>query len=220
MKKLHAFTLIELLVVISIIAILAGLALPVFSSAMERARTTEDKNNLSGLGKGIIMYLNDNDDTMFSKDGAAAEAWPNLLHAKYIKDWKGFRSPFDKISAARPKTETSPVPVSYGLNEKALEDKARFAGKWVNSGSTLMIAAPAIDTAVKGKTVQFKASATSEVAISVGPAGVGDDLGTHQSRRSLNVLFADGHAEQMEWSKFNKNGTEEEKRRWDPMYEP
>ncbi len=26
--------------------------------------------------------------------------------------------------------------------------------------------------------------------------------------------------EQMDWAKYTKNGTEQEKRRWDPMYEP
>ena len=219
MKKPHAFTLIELLVVISIIAILAGLALPVFASALERGRATEDKNNLTGLGKGIIMYLNDNDDTMFSKAGAGPETWPNILHAKYVKDWKGFRSPFDKATTARPKTDISPVPVSYGLNENVLADKARFVGKWVNSGSAVILAAPAVDTSVKGKTVTFQAGATSETVVKVTP-GVDGDLGTHQKRKVINVLFADSHVEQMDWSKYTKNGTEQEKRRWDPMYEP
>ena len=220
MKKLHAFTLIELLVVISIIAILAGLALPVFSSAMERGRATEDKNNLSGLGKGIIMYLNDNDDTMFSKDGAGADAWPNLLQAKYVKDWKVFRSPFDKVTAARPKAAVAPVPVSYGLNENVMADKARFAGKWVNSGSAVVLAAPAIDTGVPGKTVAFQAAAKSDTVVKVNPAGSGPNLGTHQSRQVVNVLFADGHVEQMEWIKYVANTTELEQRRWNPMYEP
>ena len=219
MKKLHAFTLIELLVVISIIAILAGLALPVFSSAMERGRATEDKNNLSGLGKGIIMYLNDNDDTMFSKDAAGPDTWPNVLHAKYIKDWKAFRSPFDKPTAARPKTDTAPVPISYGLNENVIADKARFVGKWVNSGSAVILAAPAIDTGVAGKKVAFQAGATSDTVVKVNPTGAGASLGTHQSRQVINVLFSDGHAEQMDWAKYVKNSTDEEKQRWNPMYE-
>lgn len=219
LKKPHAFTLIELLVVISIIAILAGLALPVFASAMERARATEDKNNLTGLGKGIVMYLQDNDDTMFDKDGAGQTAWPNVLQAKYVKDWKAFRSPFDKATAARPKTNIAPVPVSYGLNVNALATKARFVGKWVNAGSAVIIAAPAVDTSVTGKTVKFIGSATSDTTVTVTPGAEGD-LGTHQQRKSINVLFADSHVEQMDWIKYTKNGTEQEKRRWDPMYEP
>ena len=217
MKKLHAFTLIELLVVISIIAILAGLALPVFSSAMERGRATADKNNLSGLGKGIIMYLNDNDDTMFDGNATGTDTWPNLLQAKYVKDWKAFRSPFDKVTTARPAASVAPYPVSYGLNENVLASTARFVGKWVNSGSSVYLAAPAIDTSVPGKTVIFQAGATSDTVVKANPAGAGTGFGTHQSRQVLNVLFADGHVEQMDWSKYVKNTTAEELRRWDPM---
>ena len=218
MKKLHAFTLIELLVVISIIAILAGLALPVFSSAMERGRATEDKNNLSGLGKGIMMYLNDNDDTMFDKTATGTDTWPSLLQAKYVKDWKAFRSPFDKVSAARPKADVAPVAVSYGLNENVMADKARFVGKWVNSGSAVILAAPVIDTGVPGKTVIFLATAKSDTIVKVNPVGAGPNLGTHQSRQVVNVLFADAHVEQMDWLKYVANKTDQELRRWDPMY--
>ena len=217
MKKLHAFTLIELLVVISIIAILAGLALPVFSSAMERGRATEDKNNLSGLGKGIIMYLNDNDDTMFDGAATGTDTWPNLLQAKYAKDWKAFRSPFDK----RPKTDTAPFAVSYGLNDNVLnpkDPKSRFVGKWVNSGSAVILGAPHVDTGILGKTVKFVAvDSASPSAQSAIPTPTVQDCGTHQSRKVINVLFADGHVEQMDWSKYVKNTTPEEMRRWDPM---
>ena len=219
MKKLHAFTLIELLVVISIIAILAGLALKAFGPVMERARATEDKNNLSGLGKGIIMYLNDNDDSMFDKTAAATDTWPILLQAKYAKDWKVFRSPFDKVTAIRPKTDTAPYFVSYGLNENVLDPKARFVGKWVNSGSAVILAAPAVDESdVYPKPVKFNANAKSDVNVSIKTPAV-LKCGTHQSREAINVLFADGHVEQMDWSKYILNSKDEEKQRWDPMYE-
>ena len=216
MKKLHAFTLIELLVVISIIAILAGLALPVFSSAMERGRATSCKNNLSSIGKGIRMYWGDNNDSMFALGGAATDVWPTLLQAKYIKDWNAFRSPFDKVNATRPKAGAAPVPISYGLSEKLFDT---FTGKWVASESNIILAAPAIDIAGKGKTVLFDATATSDTNVKINFAGKDPDLGTHQSRKAVNVLFADGHVEQMDWSKFILNGTDAEQQHWDPMHE-
>jgi len=109
MKKLQAFTLIELLVVISIIAILAGFALPVFTSAMERGHATTDKNNLASIGKGIVMYMNDNDDSMFSLSPTDGSTWPTVLQGKYVKDWNSFRSPFMSVRRTQPPTRASAV---------------------------------------------------------------------------------------------------------------
>jgi prepilin-type N-terminal cleavage/methylation domain-containing protein/prepilin-type processing-associated H-X9-DG protein len=233
MKKTHAFTLIELLVVISIIAILAGIAMPVFTSALERGRATEDKNNLSGLGKGIQMFLNDNDDSMFLVTSTGANTWPNLLRAKYVKDWKAFRSPFDKVTQTRPKSEgvtdtgdgSAKVPVSYGLNANVLNTGAQsptnpgFVGKWANSPTTVILAAPAVDTSVAGSKIAFQADAfaTSNVKITT-PSG--SNLGTHQKRQVINVLFADSHVEQLEWTKYIDKSTTAGMQRWDPMYSP
>ena len=53
------FTLIELLVVIAIIAILAAILFPVFLAAQAAAKSTTCLNNLSQMGKGMKMYLQD-----------------------------------------------------------------------------------------------------------------------------------------------------------------
>ena len=63
MKK-SAFTLIELLVVIAIIAILAGIALPVFSRILEKGKLVNDGSNLRQIGIAITAYQNDNDSKM------------------------------------------------------------------------------------------------------------------------------------------------------------
>jgi prepilin-type N-terminal cleavage/methylation domain-containing protein/prepilin-type processing-associated H-X9-DG protein len=56
------FTLIELLVVIAMIAILAGLFLPVIAQVRERARRTICLSNLRQIGQGYFLYLQDWDD--------------------------------------------------------------------------------------------------------------------------------------------------------------
>ena len=61
MKKTSAFTLIELLVVISIIAVLAGIALPVFSSVQERAAQTKDLSNAKQIGLACKLFATDHD---------------------------------------------------------------------------------------------------------------------------------------------------------------
>ena len=62
-KPRHAFTLIELLVVIAIIAILAAILFPVFAQAREKARQTSCTSNLKQLSLGLIMYVQDYDET-------------------------------------------------------------------------------------------------------------------------------------------------------------
>jgi prepilin-type N-terminal cleavage/methylation domain-containing protein len=59
----RAFTLIELLVVIAIIAILAAILFPVFAQARERARAVSCTSNGRQMGIGLMMYVQDYDET-------------------------------------------------------------------------------------------------------------------------------------------------------------
>jgi prepilin-type N-terminal cleavage/methylation domain-containing protein len=62
LKKLKAnsFTLVELLVVISIIGLLAGLAVPAISGGLEKAKQGVDVSNLRQLGIIFFSEANDN----------------------------------------------------------------------------------------------------------------------------------------------------------------
>jgi prepilin-type N-terminal cleavage/methylation domain-containing protein/prepilin-type processing-associated H-X9-DG protein len=59
----HAFTLIELLVVIAIIAILAAILFPVFAQARDKARQSSCLSNIKQIGIGLMMYVQDADET-------------------------------------------------------------------------------------------------------------------------------------------------------------
>lgn len=93
-----AFTLIELLVVIAIIAILAAILFPVFARAREQARKTACLSNLKQLGTGVLMYIQDFDETVPRNaqgtcgDPATAFGWADLIFP-YVKNVQAFDCP-------------------------------------------------------------------------------------------------------------------------------
>ena len=214
MKK-SAFTLIELLVVISIIAILAGIALPVFNKVLERGKATSDASNLRQIGIGLAAYLNDNDDQMFSLNAAdptgVATTWPATLQAKYVTNWKVFRSPFDKVTSARPEPTAAPYPVSYGIN---VNDYGVNASKYV-SPSQLIIMAPHL---VPGPEIVFTDNSSSNPTLPLPSAGA--KLGTHSGRNQINALFADTHVEGMNYVRYSDATSPDGARTWYPTGQP
>jgi prepilin-type N-terminal cleavage/methylation domain-containing protein/prepilin-type processing-associated H-X9-DG protein len=67
--KREGFTLIELLVVIGIIAIIAGLLLPVLAKGREQGRAANCLNSLKQIGLGMQMYV---DETEYYPPGHQA----------------------------------------------------------------------------------------------------------------------------------------------------
>ncbi len=65
MKKREGFTLIELLVVIAIIALLLSILLPSLNKAKEKAKEIVCRVHLKGIGLGMIIYIEENDDKVY-----------------------------------------------------------------------------------------------------------------------------------------------------------
>ena len=203
MKK-SAFTLIELLVVISIIAILASIAVPVFSKAVERGKAANCAANLRQLAIGTVAYLNENEDQMFggSAGGGGVTSWPVTLHAKYVQNWKVFKSPFD----SRPERATDNSPVTYGLNQNAAGvNTAKFV-----SASELILFAPAVSG---GSELSFAGTGSSNPMVL---PGNGPKSGTHNNRSQINVAYADAHAGSISARDFSDANSVDGSKRWLP----
>jgi len=74
----RGFTLIEMMVVISIILILLGVAMPIYSHSMQRMREDNLRKNLESLNKVIFQYTQDKQK--------APESLDDLRTAKYLKE--------------------------------------------------------------------------------------------------------------------------------------
>jgi prepilin-type N-terminal cleavage/methylation domain-containing protein len=106
MHKPRAFTLIELLVVIGIIAVLAGLLVPVVAKARAGAARARCAGQLHDIGHMLQMYFGENHNTlpkvnMMPSMRPPLNGYPSLVQllAPYHRgDTRAFQCPADRIT--------------------------------------------------------------------------------------------------------------------------
>lgn len=200
----RAFTFIELLVVMIVIGILASIAYPVYTGVLERAKITKDMNNLRQVGLATQTYMNDNDGTLFLTTGS----WMSQLNPKYTAAWGIFQSPFDTRSPSEAGIVAPVSPISYGINGTA--GLIGMAADKITKPTVFILFAPA---EAAGATVSFQGLATDVPGPTVLGIGGGSattpggpaTAGTYSSRKRVSALFADLHAETMDWTTFTNN---------------
>ena len=109
------FTLIELLVVIAIIAILAAILFPVFAKAREQARKASCQSNLKQIGLGLMMYVQDYDETYPARYegysvGGNSQLWMDVIQP-YVKSYQVWVCP-----TSGPSYSVNGRMYSYGMN--------------------------------------------------------------------------------------------------------
>ena len=132
-SKQTAFTLIELLVVISIIAILAGIALPVFGEVQIRGAQTKQLSNAKQIGTACKIYATDNNgiyphttdypagSAATPTEAASGDASNKVLHI-LIPDYLPDANIFSNLKSAfckKPVAATATEPLPIGTNEWA-----------------------------------------------------------------------------------------------------
>ena len=218
------FTLIELLVVIAIIAILAAILFPVFAQARDQARKSACLSNLNQMGKAVIMYTQDYDETypmVYGGYAGIARAAEYILVYPYIKNVDVWRCP----SAAPSDGATWPdsiadvmgVPRSqgrrfnYGYNWGVLiyagggllePERVTPAGQSYQAGKAMAALVAPADVFVYSDSYDTYRPTMGTDWILDSYSGPARNSSLRHGGR-FNVAFADGHAKNMQWIGFS-----------------
>jgi prepilin-type N-terminal cleavage/methylation domain-containing protein/prepilin-type processing-associated H-X9-DG protein len=223
LRKRNAFTLIELLVVIAIIAILAAILFPVFAQAREKARSATCLSNFKQIGVGVMMYVQDWDDTypnnrLFTFPGGGEGSkllvsWKTAT-APYVKNIDVYKCPSNRHNQQPDETKGDdafglPVfPISYAYNGSAL---------WSAAVTKTTIPLASVPEPARYLMLIESNAAYSDYGIwGFADSGANGTSFFVHSNKQMQSLFFDGHAKTTRFSQTLGTSNDDQQWTWLP----
>ena len=208
-----AFTLVELLLVVAVIAILAGLWLPVLSRSRQTAQRIRCASNLRQLSLAAQMYWDDNNGNAFRYRGAGTPGGDLYWFGWLARGPEGERAFDPRPGALFPYLNGRGVEVCPSLSYALRIFKLKATGAAYGYGYNLCLSGPMNQMPVKvsrirvhsetavfadaGQVNDFQAPASTDHPLLeefyyVG-TNVGEATAHFRHARLANVAFCDGH---------------------------
>jgi prepilin-type processing-associated H-X9-DG protein/prepilin-type N-terminal cleavage/methylation domain-containing protein len=208
-----AFTLVELLMVVAVIAILAGLLLPVLSRSRQTAQRLRCASNLRQLSLAAQMYWDDNNGNAFRYRGAATNGGDLYWFGWLERGPEGGRAFDTRPGALFPHLNGRGVEICPSLSYAMQSFKLKATGAAYGYGYNLCLSGPLNQMPVKVSRIRVH----SETAVFADAGQVNDFqapaspdhplleefyyVGTNVSEatahfrhaRLANAAFCDGH---------------------------
>lgn len=204
-RRFITFTLIELLVVIAIIAILASMLLPMFGRARDIGRQTSCKNQMRNLYLVSVNYADD-------YKGYLPRYWYGAVFPGWSVSWVDIlRNYYPNLK------QINAMMHCPSYTEHYTRAGSLFHDSTVNSGYQVCYALPAATpTLCLGKITQ-PTNAAYMLEVASGYSFGMDDPGVcfkypssgwhyrHVGQRKMNIMFIDGHLEDLNRQIVNRN---------------
>jgi prepilin-type processing-associated H-X9-DG protein len=184
------FSLIELLTVIGIIALLAGLLLPVLSGARDSSRRAECGSNLRQTGVGLRQFALDNGG--FLPYATTPADWSNssfTLLNSYLDNPKGFLCPGDRRTGVKPATDFTAFTTTANVCSYSLARRL----SWLPQFKDFILALDRVGTG-QGNPAGSTTPGPQTFSLLAGGSGVKGARwvdGNHGTKGG-NILFGDG----------------------------
>lgn len=96
MPSRRAFTLVELMVVITIVGLLAALAVPAIHQSLQRSKQAASLSNIRQIGMAMLAYAADHQMNLPARTtDPLSPRWPRILHDFMLPDIRAFVDPSD-----------------------------------------------------------------------------------------------------------------------------